>query len=215
MKENLNSGITGQPTPTRACTGPADLGPCNFPELGGTPGDVLKGIQDIPLVIQDKTIVVSGAAGAGFGELAYALPPCVNCVANLQSGLPLFPPVSTCPADQCPNGQALPGQPGCGAWAPEFFGDTNVVNGRAFPFLQLWPGWFRLRLTSVSQARTYQLSFNLFNRCWKIGTEAGYVRFPQKLTNAGFPLYPAERVELLCDFTAVKVSWDGRAGARG
>ena len=45
-------------------------------------------------------------------------------------------------------------------WVPEFFGDTPVVNGKAYPFLDAQPRRYRLRLLNGSQARFYDLSFD-------------------------------------------------------
>ena len=37
-------------------------------------------------------------------------------------------------------------------WVPEFFGDTPVVNGEAYPYLDVQPRRYRLRLLNGSQA---------------------------------------------------------------
>ena len=44
-------------------------------------------------------------------------------------------------------------------WVPEFFGDTPVINGKAYPYLDAQPRRYRLRLLNGSQARFYNLHF--------------------------------------------------------
>ena len=46
-------------------------------------------------------------------------------------------------------------------WVPEFFGDTPVINGKAYPYLDAQPRRYRLRLLNGSQARFYDLTFEL------------------------------------------------------
>ena len=46
-------------------------------------------------------------------------------------------------------------------WVPEFFGDTPVINGKAYPFLNAEPRRYRLRLLNGSQARFYNLHFKV------------------------------------------------------
>ncbi len=42
-------------------------------------------------------------------------------------------------------------------WIPEYFGDTPVVNGKAYPFLNVEPRRYRLRFLNGSQARFYNI----------------------------------------------------------
>ena len=45
-------------------------------------------------------------------------------------------------------------------WIPEFFGDTVLVNGKVWPFLEVEPRKYRFRLLNASNARWYHLSLN-------------------------------------------------------
>ena len=45
-------------------------------------------------------------------------------------------------------------------WVPEFVGDTIVVNGKAWPFLDVQPKRYRFLLLNGSNARTYELSLS-------------------------------------------------------
>jgi spore coat protein A, manganese oxidase len=42
-------------------------------------------------------------------------------------------------------------------WIPEFFGDTVLVNGKAWPYLEVEPRKYRFRLLNASNARFYSL----------------------------------------------------------
>ena len=44
-----------------------------------------------------------------------------------------------------------------GPWVPEFFGDTIFVNGRVWPYLEVEPRRYRLRIINGSNARFYRL----------------------------------------------------------
>jgi spore coat protein A, manganese oxidase len=45
-------------------------------------------------------------------------------------------------------------------WEPEFFGDVALVNGAAWPYLDVRRGWYRLRLLNGSNARFYNLELH-------------------------------------------------------
>lgn len=92
-------------------------------------------------------------------------------------------------------------------WVPEFFGDTAVVNGKAFPFLNVEPRRYRFRILNGSQARFYNLWLagpgkgNL--PLWVIGMEQSL------LSNAAVPLQklllaPGERADVIVDFTGFR-----------
>lgn len=91
-------------------------------------------------------------------------------------------------------------------WVPEFFGDTIMVNGKAWPHMPVEPRVYRLRLLNGSNARFYTLTFK--NRTSgallpfsQIATDGGYLGAAtplQRLTIA-----PGERAEILVDFGAM------------
>jgi spore coat protein A len=45
-------------------------------------------------------------------------------------------------------------------WIPEFFGDTVLVNGNVWPFLEVEPRKYRFRILNASNARFYRLTLN-------------------------------------------------------
>jgi hypothetical protein len=239
--KEYNGTNMGQPKPTYPCPVPPS-GNCGFPEIGGLPANGKPGysdLQDIPLIIADKSLV---APGLGPGnrleaELGYPVGQpygCNSCTPPGQapdngaelpspnpsaayctsSGMPPFFNSNVCPAF---TGAWDITKTSCGRWSPEFFGSVNVVNGQVTPVLRLYPGWFRLRLVNGANTRTYDLSFkkdttptvpaapdNFLSMCWKIATEAGYVKKPKSLeTVQSLVMAPAERVELLCNLTRI------------
>lgn len=84
-------------------------------------------------------------------------------------------------------------------WKPEFFGDTIVVNGKVWPYFQVEPRRYRLRLLNGSNARFYTLSFANKLPFWQIGTDAGLLDKPVNLSK--LTLAPGERADVIVDFT--------------
>jgi len=89
-------------------------------------------------------------------------------------------------------------------WVPEFFGDTSVINGKAYPFLNAEPRRYRFRLINGSQARFYNLKFvsGTVNLPFHvIGSDGGLLPAPA-LKNA-LLIAPGERYDVIIDFTAL------------
>jgi spore coat protein A len=89
-------------------------------------------------------------------------------------------------------------------WVPEFFGDTPVINGKAYPYLDAQPRRYRLRLLNGSQARFYNLSFELGETHLAfhvIGSEGGLLPAPVPMTE--LLIAPGERFDVLVDFTGL------------
>jgi len=89
-------------------------------------------------------------------------------------------------------------------WVPEFFGDTPVINGRAYPFLDAQPRRYRLRFLNGSQARFYNLHFDLNGNSlafWIIGSEGGLLPAPVEVTE--LLIAPGERFDAIADFTGI------------
>jgi spore coat protein A len=100
-----------------------------------------------------------------------------------------------------PTGGVTPYHP---RWAPEFFGDTPIVNGRAYPFLAVEPRRYRFRVLNGSNARFYRLWFTagrLRLPFWLIGIEQGFRATP--LLSTSIFLAPSERADLIIDFSRV------------
>jgi spore coat protein A, manganese oxidase len=92
-------------------------------------------------------------------------------------------------------------------WVPEVFGNAILVNGKLFPYLEVEPRLYRLRVLNGSNARTYHLAFatNIDpNRSTdapfrQIGTDQGLLSAPVPLTQ--LEISPGERADLIVDFT--------------
>lgn len=84
------------------------------------------------------------------------------------------------------------------SWAPEFFGDVALVNGAAWPYLDVEPRLYRLRILNGSNARFYRLSIP--NAVFTvIGLEGGLL--PRPVTMQTLLVAPAERFDCLVDFS--------------
>ena len=81
-------------------------------------------------------------------------------------------------------------------WNPEFFGNCIVVNGRTWPYLEVAPGRYRLRLLNGCQSRFLILKFDDPRvDVWQIGSEGGYLRAPVQLKE--ILMSPAERADII------------------
>jgi spore coat protein A len=96
-------------------------------------------------------------------------------------------------------------------WIPEFVGDTIVVNGKVWPFLNVEPRRYRFLLINGSNARTYELFLvNPVTKAmgppiWQIVTDGGYLDTPVKIDPNLKPLdklriLPGERAGFIIDF---------------
>jgi spore coat protein A len=99
-------------------------------------------------------------------------------------------------------------QKGCTPWPvldvstrPEYFGDVIVVNGKAWPFLNVEPAVYRFRFLNGCNSRVLDLSFEppqppVFAI---IGTEGGFLPGPSDVRR-NIIIGPAERFDVLIDF---------------
>ena len=95
-------------------------------------------------------------------------------------------------------------------WAPEYFGDVIVVNGKSWPYLRVEPRRYRFRVVNASNARFYELHLTdptpgaADVPMWQIGTDGGLLDAPVAVSAAGDspPLLvaPGERADLIVDF---------------
>jgi bilirubin oxidase len=178
--------------------GPDDLPGGTLPEPAPKPGDPPNTpYYEIPIVIQDRTFNDNGT---------------------------LFYPAHRAFFEGLePDQLRIPfeGDPGCEGqisdvspiWNPEFFGNTMVVNGRTWPFLDVEKRRYRFRFLNGSDSRffilklvaaadveaprpvTPALSF------WQIGADGGFLPAPVQLDE--LIMGPAERADVIVDFTDV------------
>ena len=98
-----------------------------------------------------------------------------------------------------------------GVWGPEFFGDLPVVNGTLFPYLDVEPRAYRLRLLNGCNSRFLNLFFNTAKHPTdvpnlvpfsQIGSDGGFLPKPAQISKV--QLGPAERADLILDFTGLE-----------
>jgi bilirubin oxidase len=118
--------------------------------------------------------------------------------------------------DVPPGGPYIPETDVSPIWNPEFFGNTIVVNGRTWPALAVEPRRYRFRLLNASNSRVLMLKVvgnPLAARpaaaalpVWVIGADGGFL--PAATRVSSLPVAPAERYDVIVDFTGVPVGTD-------
>ena len=68
-------------------------------------------------------------------------------------------------------------------WVPEVFGETQLVNGKIFPYLEVEPRKYRFRVLNAANGRFYRLSLSDGAEIHQIGTDQGLLPAPLKVTN--------------------------------
>jgi spore coat protein A, manganese oxidase len=86
-------------------------------------------------------------------------------------------------------------------WSPEFFGDVAIVNGKAFPNLNVDRGLYRFRMINGSNSRVYNLRLSNGQMMYVIGGDGGLLNAPVQLSR--LTLAPGERADLLIDFSGL------------
>jgi spore coat protein A len=83
-------------------------------------------------------------------------------------------------------------------WIGEYFGDTMLVNGKVWPFLEVEPRMYRFRILNGCNARILSLDIG-GPSLWQIGAEGGM--WDQPVPVQRLVLAPAERADVLVDFS--------------
>ena len=88
----------------------------------------------------------------------------------------------------------------------EAFAPFTTVNAKVWPFLEVQPATYRLRAMNGSNARTFRLVLMHdgrpeLDRISQIGTDHGLLRAAVAIPAEGLVLSPAERADLLVDFS--------------
>ena len=82
---------------------------------------------------------------------------------------------------------------------PEVFGNAILVNGKLFPYLEVEPRKYRLRVLNASNGRFYHLAFQNGLEFHQIGTDQGLLSAPVSLK--ALQIAPGERADLIVDFS--------------
>lgn len=85
-----------------------------------------------------------------------------------------------------------------GPWIPEYFGDTVMVNGKVWPYLEVEPRLYRFRVLNGSNARFYRLALSSGQPMFQIGSDGGLLDEPVQLNE--LLIAPGERADILVDF---------------
>ncbi len=102
-------------------------------------------------------------------------------------------------------------------WIPEFVGDVAIVNGAPWPYFNVEPRRYRLRLLDGSNARFYNLDFKTDEvvpadvPVYAIGSDGNYLNAPAQLasqdvlpvTPGKLFMAPGERYDIIIDFTGL------------
>jgi spore coat protein A, manganese oxidase len=146
-----------------------------------------KGAYEIPLVIQDKKFNADGS-------LDYPATPLLN-------------PSTRQPLTDASGNPILTS-------GPEFFGNTIIVNGKAWPKLDVEPRKYRFRFLNGSDSRFYHLWLELpgaqplpAGMITQVGNEGGLLPAAVGIADApsnGLLLATAERADVIIDFSKVQ-----------
>lgn len=157
------------------------------PALGDPPGTVY---YEIPIAIQDRSFNSDGSlfypSDRAFFE---GLEP-------QQLQIPFVPDDAV-----YPDGTNLGPSDVAPIWNPEFFGNTIIVNGRTWPYLEVEQRRYRFRLLNGCDSRFLILKLEGGLPFWWIGTEGGFLPAPLRVEE--LLLGPAERADVIVDFGAV------------
>lgn len=85
-----------------------------------------------------------------------------------------------------------------GPWVPEVFGNVIVVNGKVWPYLDVEPTRYRLRIVNGSNARFYNLALDFGEPFIQIAAEQGFFMPVQRNS---ILLAPGERADVIVDFS--------------
>ncbi|KAL2609727.1 hypothetical protein R1flu_028300 [Riccia fluitans] len=87
-------------------------------------------------------------------------------------------------------------------WCPEYFGDTIVVNGKVWPYLDVYPTKYRFRMLNGANARFFNLTLTEPSlKFIQIGTDGGFLPFPLNISS--LTIGPGYRVDVIIDFSEI------------
>lgn len=119
----------------------------------------------------------------------YEIPLVIQDRSFNEDGSLFYPPQPDNPPPNIPNPSVR----------PFFLGDTVVVNGKVWPYMEVEPRKYRFRVLNASNTRAYELYLDSGQSFYQIGTDGGLLKKPAKL--AKLALEPAERADLIIDFS--------------
>ncbi|MFC0302150.1 multicopper oxidase family protein [Virgibacillus soli] len=82
------------------------------------------------------------------------------------------------------------------------YGNAFLINGAISPYLEVPQGYVRFRILNGSNGRTYRFSLDNNQKFYQIASDGGFLEKPIEMS--ALRLSPAERAEILVDFSEVK-----------
>jgi FtsP/CotA-like multicopper oxidase with cupredoxin domain len=174
--------------------------------LGGTRLNVYAGLAGVYPIIDPNLMLPTGLHPIGLqqgasGPVDYLIPLVLQDRMFDVDGQLYFPSVGINPEHPY--------------WIPEFVGDTIVVNGKVWPYVNVEARRYRFLFVNGSNARTYELFLvNPLTKAmgppmWQISTDGGYLDAPVKIDPnvAGLNklvLMPGERAGVIIDFAGLQ-----------
>ncbi len=190
-----------------------------------TSAGVVPGLNyTIPLILQEKSFKPVDDQWGQAGDLWYPSNYTENSATDPRGRWDDILPPS--------NGFLNEGKPPVPSCVPEFFGDTPVINGMAYPYVQVEPRRYRVVFLNGSQARFFNLNLfyeNTFQAkepdftkpgpaFLQVGNEGGLLPYPVVWAGQLMPqwsdgsvdpagphnllLAPAERADVIIDFSS-------------
>ncbi|WP_426700038.1 multicopper oxidase family protein [Rhodanobacter sp. Col0626] len=86
-------------------------------------------------------------------------------------------------------------------WVSECRGNAVLCNGKLYPYFEVEPRRYRLRLINTANTRFFDLSLSQGNTFLQIGSDQGLLAAP--LVRTRIELYPAERADVVVDFSGM------------
>ncbi len=162
-------------------------GPAGFYFIRGGSSDLTsglpKGAYEIPLLIQDRSFNKDGSLFYPDNRAFF------EGLAKSKLKIPFTP-------DTTIDGEQSTVAP---AWNPEFFGNTMVVNGKTWPYLNVEKRRYRFRILNASDTRFLILKMSNSQKFWVIGNDGGFLPTPAKVDT--LLVAPAERFDVIVDFS--------------
>lgn len=84
---------------------------------------------------------------------------------------------------------------------PEFFGEVMLVNGVAWPYLDVEARKYRFRILNGSNSRVYTLALSTKAKFMVLGTEGGFLPSPVSVNS--LTIAPGERYDIVVDFAHI------------
>jgi spore coat protein A len=161
--------------------------------MGQTRLNIYAGLAGLYLLRDPAEAALATLQGGALPQGAYEIPMLIQDKMFDADGSLLYPVRD--PAE-VPTGPKHPGP-----WVPEFFGNVVLVNGKAWPHLEVEPRRYRLRVVNAANASFYNLKLDRGMHFTQIGADHGFL--PKPVTRSSVLIAPAERADLIVDFTGM------------